>query len=189
MAIVMTSGFKAGQSKDGGLGYEPEVSQTLNAKMSALEPTMVKIRSGGIDPVASTTLGIDNETSKTLTCAHGRAGGGVIRVSKVSVGFKGNNSPHARGIGYGKEVSHTLGAQMPGLEPTMMTMSFAQNTREELRKVNGDGKIAGALSANQGTHQTTLRYELRLSGSGIECLCPHQRRRTVSTIRTARIRQ
>lgn len=36
---VQTIGFKAGQSKDGGLGDEREVSPTLSRKPSALEPT------------------------------------------------------------------------------------------------------------------------------------------------------
>ena len=38
---VMTAGFKAGQSKDGGLGYAEEQSPTLSATPSALEPTVV----------------------------------------------------------------------------------------------------------------------------------------------------
>ena len=33
-------------------------------------------------------------------------------------------------------------------------MSFAQNTRDEVRYVNGDGQIAGALAANPGMKQT-----------------------------------
>lgn len=45
MALIRTSGFKAGQSKDGGIGYEAEVSQTINAHMSALEPTMLSVQS------------------------------------------------------------------------------------------------------------------------------------------------
>ena len=37
---VMTIGFKTGQSKDGGLGDEREVSPTLSHRPSALEPTV-----------------------------------------------------------------------------------------------------------------------------------------------------
>lgn len=43
-SAVHSSGFKAGQSKDGSLGYQREVAQTLNAHMSALEPTVVIVR-------------------------------------------------------------------------------------------------------------------------------------------------
>lgn len=34
-------------------------------------------------------------------------------------------------------------------------VAFAQNTREEVRILGEDGNIAGALSAESGTHQTT----------------------------------
>ena len=37
----VSAGFKAGQSRAGGLGYEREVTQTLNAHMSGTEPTML----------------------------------------------------------------------------------------------------------------------------------------------------
>ena len=40
--IVQTIGFKVGQSKDGGLGDEREVSPTLSHKPSALEPTVAQ---------------------------------------------------------------------------------------------------------------------------------------------------
>ena len=41
-ATIQTLGFKAGQSKDGGLGDEREVSPTLSHKPSALEPTVAQ---------------------------------------------------------------------------------------------------------------------------------------------------
>lgn len=40
--VVQTIGFKAGQSADGGLGDEREVSPTLSHKPSALEPTVAQ---------------------------------------------------------------------------------------------------------------------------------------------------
>ena len=40
--VMQTIGFKAGQSKDGGLGDEREVSPTLSHKPSALEPTVAQ---------------------------------------------------------------------------------------------------------------------------------------------------
>jgi DNA (cytosine-5)-methyltransferase 1 len=33
-------------------------------------------------------------------------------------------------------------------------VAFTQNTRDEVRKINGDGQLAGALSAESGSHQT-----------------------------------
>lgn len=41
-ATIQTLGFKAGQSKDGGLGDEREVSPTLSHQPSALEPTVAQ---------------------------------------------------------------------------------------------------------------------------------------------------
>lgn len=41
-ATIQTIGFKAGQSKDGGLGDEREVSPTLSHTPSALEPTVAQ---------------------------------------------------------------------------------------------------------------------------------------------------
>ena len=41
-AAIQTIGFKAGQSKDGGLGDEREVSPTLSHQPSALEPTLAQ---------------------------------------------------------------------------------------------------------------------------------------------------
>ena len=38
--VCYAAGFKAGQSKDGGIGYAEECSPTLSAQMSALEPTV-----------------------------------------------------------------------------------------------------------------------------------------------------
>lgn len=37
----------------------------------------------------------------------------------------------------------------------LVAMGFAQNTRDEVRYVGGDGQIAGALSATPGMKQTT----------------------------------
>jgi len=37
----------------------------------------------------------------------------------------------------------------------ILPVAFAQNSRDEVRLLNGDGALAGALSAEHGTHQTT----------------------------------
>lgn len=43
----------------------------------------------------------------------------------------------------------------------MNPICFTQNTREELRAINGDGSVAGSLSAQPGTHQTNYIVNLR----------------------------
>lgn len=40
-------------------------------------------------------------------------------------------------------------------EKKLSVVAFAQNTREEVRVIGEDGNVAGALSAESGTHQTT----------------------------------
>lgn len=50
------------------------------------------------------------------------------------------------------------GAKAHGLivcKPKYKVMAFAQNTREEVRAIGGDGNVAGCVSAESGTHQTT----------------------------------
>jgi DNA (cytosine-5)-methyltransferase 1 len=46
--VVQSIGFKAGQSKDGGLGDEREVSPTLSHQPSALEPTLAQSQFGDV---------------------------------------------------------------------------------------------------------------------------------------------
>lgn len=43
-------------------------------------------------------------------------------------------------------------------------VAFTQNTREEVRILGGDGNVAGCVSAESGTHQTTY-------------ICTHRRNR------------
>lgn len=43
----------------------------------------------------------------------------------------------------------------PKITHTASCIAFTQNARDEVRLIGGDGKIAGALSAQSGSHQTT----------------------------------
>jgi len=43
----------------------------------------------------------------------------------------------------------------PGHLITTPAVAFAQNTRDEVRQVNGDGSISGALAAQPGMKQTS----------------------------------
>lgn len=55
----------------------------------------------------------------------------------------------ANGIGVSEGVSHTVDAAGPE------AVAFAQNTRDEVRLVGGDGQVAGALAAQPGMKQQT----------------------------------
>ena len=52
-----------------------------------------------------------------------------------------------------EEVCHTL--RHGGSDGSNDAVAFAQNTRDEVRYVNGDGAISGALAANPGMKQTS----------------------------------
>ena len=82
-ATIQTIGFKAGQSKDGGLGDEREVSPTLSHKPSALEPTVAQ--DNGIkclNPQDQQT-GRVYDPSGVMTSL--QAGGGVSGMRRESV--------------------------------------------------------------------------------------------------------
>lgn len=64
---VRSTGFKAGQSPRGGLGVETECAQTLQSRMSALEPTvLVEIANGR--PASSRSIRLKIPTFGVKTC-------------------------------------------------------------------------------------------------------------------------
>lgn len=60
----------------------------------------------------------------------------------------------AGGVGFGRETSPTLTAAGSGTNRAPAVVSFAQNSRDEVRVV-GDGTVCGALAASPGAKQTT----------------------------------
>jgi DNA (cytosine-5)-methyltransferase 1 len=52
------------------------------------------------------------------------------------------------------EVSPTMSCFDQGDTRATTVVAFTQNSRDEVRQINGDGQIAGALSADAGMHQT-----------------------------------
>lgn len=81
----------------------------------------------------------------------------AARRGASSAGFKFHQGAGARGIGFEAEQSPTCTADWhnPGV------LTFAQNTRDEVR-IQGDGTISGALSAQPGMKQTTYVCETGL---------------------------
>lgn len=78
----------------------------------------------------------------------------AARRSPACAGFKSNQGAGAGSIGFERKQSPTCTADWhnPGV------LAFAQNTRDEVR-VQGDGTISGALSAQPGMKQTTYVCE------------------------------
>lgn len=100
---VVAAGFKAGQSA-GGIGYEKEVSPTLSANGSSLEPTVCiayDARGNGDGKTASTITG-DHESRvtdyTTILCMATQQGGAEIAKDlcptiTAAAGMSGNNQP------------------------------------------------------------------------------------------------
>lgn len=97
------------------------------------------------------------ETSGTLTAHMGTGGGNTPLVQHI---FRKSTRPRCKD---GEEtwvddgVANTLNCfdigDIQSTNLAVQPMIFQQNVREEVRLVNGDGSIAGALSADAGMHQ------------------------------------
>lgn len=97
--------------------------------------------------------------SPTLTTAHG--GSPVIREKQecfniTTCDANGTRKDRPNGGMYinEAEASKTLSTNNPNTETVIVneTKCFQQNASEEVRFINGDGKIAGTVSAERGTH-------------------------------------
>jgi DNA (cytosine-5)-methyltransferase 1 len=91
------------------------------------------------------------ETSKTLD-SHGGLNPSASQGGTV-VAFTTEQTPK-----FNDDCALTMTKQSPsgGGQPqcVMHPIAFTQNTRDEVRQINGDGQLAGALSAEAGMHQT-----------------------------------
>ena len=79
-----------------------------------------------------------------------REGGGIQPSVLQSAGFCGYASNTAKSIGYEEETAPTLKGndwqcQVPDV---LQSVSFAQNTRDEVRLQGGDGQVSGAIAAS-----------------------------------------
>ena len=73
----------------------------------------------------------------------------------------------ANGHGIAEDVCHTIDRAQG------QAVAFAQNTRDEVRMINGDGQIVGALAAQPGMKQTTyIAFTAKGSGADAGTLCP-----------------
>jgi DNA (cytosine-5)-methyltransferase 1 len=93
----------------------------------------------------------DEESLRGHTAPERKARAGIARsLTASSGGVSGKEQQHTFINGHGAPLN-ALSVTENGKE----VVSFAQNTRNELRYVNGDGQITGALAANPGMKQTT----------------------------------
>lgn len=163
---ILTAGFKAGQSKDGGLGYAEEQSPTLSAMPSALEPTVLT-KAYSFDALSSNSMKSSNpnsgcrqtETAKTLDCFDPNPSKNQGGIAVVASGFDGQMGPKAHGIAYEKEKAPTL--KSGGVERTFYAVD-CRNGKENA-DVNGtlQAKDGGGTSLNCNN---IVRVDSRESG-------------------------
>jgi len=87
----------------------------------------------------------------TLTSRAGTGGGNLplVGIEQPPIAVR-TDQTGSNGLGVNETgVAHTLD------QANGQAVAFAQNTRDEVRLVNGDGQISGALAANPGMKQTS----------------------------------
>ena len=101
----------------------------------------------GTDDIASTMSARDFKAATDLVAQS-------IPIN-TQLGLRGDTSNTTReGIGIGKEGDPSFTLQAGHGHAVAQPMAFAQNTRDEVRYINGDGQIVGALAAESGMKQT-----------------------------------
>jgi len=85
----------------------------------------------------------------TLNCDKGQQGGIVAFTKSKRAQSTTDDETLVPG-----EVSPTMSCFDQGDTRATTVVAFTQNCRDEVRPINGDGQIAGALSAEAGSHQT-----------------------------------
>ena len=142
---VVAAGFKAGQAKAGGIGWQEECAATLSAGASGVEPTVFDARGNG-----------NGHTVPTLTGDHQN------RVTDYTALCVGNGQLNQ--ISMAKQ-ANTLDA----MHDQQAILAFVQNSRDEVRLQGGDGQVAGALAANEGMKQRTyVAYGLDSNKNGYQ---------------------
>ena len=144
----------------------PEISHTLRGegfdasedgtgRGTPLVPMCMAHGQGGAE--------VAEDISPTLTCNH---------EAPIAFSAKDNGrdatpdlSPTLRAGNSDK--SHPNGGQPPAV-------AFTQNSRDEVRKIGGDGDISGSIAANHGAKQQTyLAFDLRGRADGAQMEGPH----------------
>ena len=175
--LISSTGDVAHCLNAGGMGRQDYETETMVA-----QPYTLAIRGRGESHDLEYRQ--DGTANALLTPNGGRAGNGVgavcTPVHAIQAGaLRENPASGPDGVGVQADVAYTLEARAevqavafdwyasssqslpinefsPPLKTTMQpAVAFAQNTRDEVRIVNGDGLIAGALAAEAGMKQQT----------------------------------
>ena len=137
------------------IGRKPENGGNATEPMHDVAPCLTKADQHGVAaPIAFSGCddGMDTQINVTPTM---RVAGNAQGNLAVAVGTDLYNGAITGDVA----VPMTNRADGTGTGPTVMQaknpMAFAQNTRDELRYINGDGSLVGALAAQPGMKQTS----------------------------------
>lgn len=157
-AVAFTKSKRAQSTTDDESWVPGEVAPTFNCfdQGDTRATTVVAFNTWGGEPRSDRPKGgfyveENAETSKTLDSQGGlnpsASQGGTV------VAFTTEQTPK-----FNDDCALTMTKQSPsgGGQPqcVMHPIAFTQNSRDEVRQINGDGQLAGALSAEAGMNQT-----------------------------------
>lgn len=121
--------------------------QGATAPVKASAPSR---RNGGSDPTAG-----DFVVAALSASGAGTSRTGNARTEAQMLVTEAAHSERMRGFGDYEADGVASNIQARDHKYATDLVAFTQNTREEVRQINGDGQIAGALGAEEGTHQRT----------------------------------
>lgn len=110
--------------------------------------------------------GVADEATHTIDCANGQA------VAYETECYENHaTDARVRKVGIAPTMGSTHNAQPDNKNP--LVVSMAQNTRDEVRIVGGDGQIAGALPAEPGMKQQTYVVSTNSNGEDVAATLDH----------------
>jgi len=158
--LIPVLGFNSNAQVDE-MKFDPHLSAALTCSQNSAAAypinTQMALRGANTSNTSREGIGLgaDGDPAFTLQAAHSHA----VAYSMITANTGSN------GLGVSEEIAPTLDRAQP------CAIAFAQNTRDEVRLVNGDGRVVGALAAQPGMKQTSyVAYGLQDDTTPKVCL-------------------
>ena len=135
---------RAQSTTDNETWVEGVVAPTQNAFDVGDVPLVIPIQDSRVIEKNQNGIGVGNETSPAYTID--QTGAQAVAIQGTVIGRQDHNGPQGSGCSDDGEM-FTLNST------DVHAVAFQQNTRDEVRLMNGDGQIAGALAAESGMKQ------------------------------------
>ena len=161
IAQPIVAAFKGGQgSGAGSIGYSEHIAPTLSSSEGGNRTPTVFIS----QPIA---YSFDSLASNSMKSSNPHSGGKFVDIAKTLDTTTPDPSKNQGGIAVMHPITFSGQMSVPQTDVDMSAtlqaknpmavaqpIAFTQNTRDEVRYINGDGAIAGALAAQSGMKQT-----------------------------------